>query len=233
MLLVGFGHKARQGKDYAVAHLVNAYKDRYDIRRYSFGDELKAEFFDLLLEPLHEYWYTVGALYANVSYLSLPHPSGQVFLSGAGPSFTAKLAWIEEHKTELGNHLQIYATEYVRLKDNFHWVRLVRNRLVEDNPQVALISDVRFKNEFYFVKALQGFTVKVSREGFVLNDGRSAQHLSEVDLDDAKFDFEINVLDGEVEQLKRDAETVFEMIVDSVCVKPLDGELVANQEVAA
>jgi len=221
-IVVGFGYKARSGKDTAVAHLVEAYKDRYDIRRYAFADDLKADFYDLLLLPLHDYWYTVGASFANVSYLALPHPRDTF----GGATYGEKLAWIAEHKTELGNHLQIYATDYIRAKDSFYWVRRLRERLTADKPQVALISDVRFFNEFYFVKAFGGFTVKVSREGFRLNDGRSESHASETELNDAKFDFEINVLDGAVDELKRDAETVFDMIVESLEVKPLDGPVV-------
>src|SRR5258708_5549244 len=42
-LLIGFGHRARNGKDTAAAHIIRTFKDRFDIRRYGFADELKAE----------------------------------------------------------------------------------------------------------------------------------------------------------------------------------------------
>ena len=229
-IIIGFGYKAQHGKDTAVAHLVETFKDQYDIRRYSFGDGLKAEFYDRLMDPLHEHWGDVGHRLGNVSYLALPHPRA-VGVVETQASFDYKLNWIAEHKTELGNHLQIYGTDYTRGRDSFYWVRALRRRLEEDKPQIALLSDVRFFTELYFCKAFGGFTVKVSREGFVINDGRSSQHMSETELDGAKFDFEINVLDGEVDELKRDAVTVFEMILDTLKLKPLEG--VPSIEVAA
>jgi len=209
------------GKDVAVAHLVETYKDRYDIRRYSFGDALKADFHDRLLDPMHEYWQTVGHSKGNKSYLELPHPRDY------STSYSEKLAWTEEHKFELGNHLQVYATDYVRGKDIFYWVRNLRERLEAEKPQVALLSDVRFFTEFFYVKAFKGFTVKVTREGFAgLTDGRSSDHPSETELSNAKWDFEISAADGDVESLKQDAVTVFESIVDYV--KPVELEGVAD-----
>src|SRR5687768_4004777 len=41
-LVIGLGHKARQGKDEVASYLVRAYGQRLDIRRYAFADALKA-----------------------------------------------------------------------------------------------------------------------------------------------------------------------------------------------
>lgn len=223
MVFVALGHKARSGKDTAVAHLIETYKDRFDIRRYAFADFLKIEFYDMLLEPSHHYWGSVGRA-ASVSYLALPHPVDTLY--GAATRFkqddgASKLKWIAEHRNELGNHLQLYGTEYVRRQDPFYWVRKLRDKLNEDQPQVALLADMRFLNELYFVKSQGGYVVKISREGYELTDGRDSSHESETQLDGYKYDFEINVLSGEVEQLKKDAECVFELILEDIALPAL------------
>jgi hypothetical protein len=114
--------------------------------------------------------------------------------------------------------------------------RKIHNRLLEEKPQIALFSDVRFKNEFFYVKAYGGYTVKVMRTGFEINDGRSSQHASEVDLDDITFDYEITVPDGEMGVLYEDAEAVFNLIIERVnkAAAPLsEGDGVVTQTVAA
>lgn len=208
-LIIGWGHKARQGKDEACKHIISVYGDRYDIRRYAFGDLLKEEVYDALNDFRHPYWDQYRTVF---NYLALPHPSSTAF-SDTQPA--EKVSWVDQHKSDpsLARLLQHWGTEYRRSQDAFYWVKAFRRRIELEKPQIALISDMRFKNEFYFVAAFGGYTVKVTRHGFQLADGRSTTHISEVDLDGIKFHFEIDVLDGEVEQLKKDAETVFEMIV--------------------
>jgi hypothetical protein len=209
-LLIGFGYKARNGKDTAAKHIIETYGDRYDIRKYAFADQLKTEVYDALENWRDQVWNV-----APFNYLALPHPITTV--EQFNPQVTDKVAWIDENKTnpDLARLLVWWGTEYRRAQNPFYWVQALRARIEREKPQIALISDMRFKNEFYFIAAFGGYTVKVTRHGFQLNDGRSATHQSEVDLDGIKFHFEIDVLDGEVEQLKRDAETVFDMILDA------------------
>jgi hypothetical protein len=144
------------------------------------------------------------------------------------PTFEEKCAWIDANRTpEVLQHLQFYGTEYRRKQSPHYWVNRMSQRLKEDAPQIALISDMRFKNEFMWTKSVGGYTVKVTRYGYVLDDGRDPKHISEVDLDSAPFDFEISVLDGEVDQLKRDAVTVFELIES--LVNPIPQEVSDGQ----
>jgi hypothetical protein len=207
-LIIGFGHKARQGKDECCKHLIETYGDRYDIRKYGFADQLKTEVYDALENWRDKIWNV-----APFNYLVLPHPITTV--DRFNPQVADKVAWIDANKTnpDLVRLLVWWGTEFRRAQDNFYWVKALRARIEREQPQIALISDLRFKNEFYYIAAYGGYTVKVTRTGFQLNDGRSTTHQSEVDLDGIKFHFEIDVLDGEVEQLKKDACCVFEMIV--------------------
>lgn len=58
-LIIGMGYAARNGKDTAVAAIIDRYKTDYDVRRYAFADLLKAELYDALLDPLHPFWELV------------------------------------------------------------------------------------------------------------------------------------------------------------------------------
>lgn len=223
-LVIGFGYRARHGKDTAVATLIERYQTVYNIRSYSFAGTLKAEVYDKLLKPMDPAWYS-----APFNYLKLPHPTGEV------TERAAKVQWINDHKEDLGRVLQWYGTEYVRAKDPFHWVRSVRSQIVEEMPQVALISDVRFKNEFLWVKSLPGFMVKVVRlneDGSLwLDPTRDPNHPSEVDLDGVRFDFEITCKSGAVDELRQDALTVFDMIRRTL--QPVIPDLPVLQEQAS
>lgn len=200
--MIALGHKSRHGKDAAAEAIIRRYGTQHGITRYAFADSLKAEFYDVLLMPSHPYWG-----YTQDNYLALPHPC--VAFCGEGD----KRAWINQHKTELGNHLQVYGTEFVRKRDPFYWIQKLRGKLEWDQPRVALITDLRFFNEVLFVKACQGYLVKVTREGYV-NPNRSASHFSETGLDNLTFDYEISVPDGALAQLEEDACDLFQIILD-------------------
>ena len=189
---MGFGHKARQGKDVACQTIVEAFKDRYDIRHYSFGNELKKEVNGL---DQFEWCLKLGVQY------------------DINPPMNDPLCQTRHGKQ--GPLLQKYGTEYRRAQDNFYWVKKLRAMLEAEQPQIALISDVRFPNEMMFCKAFGGFTVKVSRYGYT-DLSRDPNHISETALDNAKFDYEIQVLDGELDQLKKDAVTVMGLIISSM-----------------
>jgi hypothetical protein len=216
-LIIGFGYKARNGKDTAAAHLIGTLAGKYDVRRYAFGDELKVEMYDALLDPFHPYWNT------NKDYLLLPHPTGSL-----APTREEKLVWVNENKWMLGKHLQWYGTEFRRKADNFYWVKKLAATIQRDHPQIALITDVRFPNEFYWVKAQRGYNVKCTRLGFEGDGVRDTTHVSETALDGYPFDFEITAQDGDVKELTDGVVEVFNMIVDAITPKNPEESLLAT-----
>lgn len=209
-IFLGFGHKTKHGKDTAAAHIAAEFGDKYDVKRYAFAHELKLEFYAALCDPKDPYWQTTQ------DYFLLPHPALH-----AAPELipnSEKLAWIEENKTLLGNHLQLYGTEYRRAQDKFYWVKALDNRIACDNPMFALITDVRFPNEALYVKAKRGYTVKANRLGYI-NPDRNPSHISETALDDWKFDFVIDHADGNVQELLDGAVEVFNHVVSIYDIK--------------
>lgn len=210
-LIVAFGYKARSGKDTAVSHLVETYKDKYDVRRYAFADQVKVECYDLLNNWRAAFW----SLPTPFNFLTMPHP---VELSLEPATLEQKVAWVNKNRSgDLGRMLQYFATDYRRRQQPFYWVQSLASRIAKDNPQVALISDMRFKNEYYWVASNGGYTVKTTRVGYQLDDGRDPNHPSENDLNDIKFHFDIQVPDGgepEINELRKDAAYVFERILE-------------------
>lgn len=177
-VVIAFGHKARQGKDFCVQAIIDKYKDQYDVRRYAFGDALKEE------------------------------------VKGREMELCLQFGLKPDPDNKWRTLLQYYGTEYRRKQDPFYWVKRLANKLQADKPQIALISDLRFRSEMYFVEHFcKGYTVKVVRHGFV-DLVNNVNHPSEVDLDGVDFDYTITCNDGEVEQLQKDACTVFDMVME-------------------
>lgn len=190
-VIVGFGYRARSGKDSACNAIIEAYKDKFDIRKYGLGDALKAEVNGL--DQL-ELCMRQGIQYDFDAPMDDP------------------LCQTKHGKQR--RLLQWYGTEYMRAKDPFHWLHKLDARIKADAPQFALINDIRMTNEYYYVVAKHGVTVKISRQGFA-DLSTNPDHTSETQLDGYQFDYELNVLDGEIEELKKDAVTLFQMIVDA------------------
>lgn len=202
-ILVGFGHRARNGKDTAVAAIIEAFKDQYDVRRYSFGDGVKEE---------------VNAL----DQVELCMRQGIPY--DFDPPMDDPMCQTKHGKQR--KLLQWYGTEFRRAQDPFYWVNKLRKKIEEEKAQVALISDMRVVSEAYYIAAFRGYTVKVTRHGFadILTPGN---HKSETELLNFKFDYEISVLDGELDQLKKDAVTVFQIIADAQKFEGVPDEIVA------
>jgi hypothetical protein len=185
-VIIGVGHKARHGKDTVVKTIIER-ATTFDARRYAFADALKREVEE------------IGAVELAFRYAVPLDPN---------PDMTDPLCPNGKQSHVLQAH-----GAYMRTVDKFYWVKKLREKIEADKPTIALISDMRHRNEFYFVKAFGGHTVKVFRPGFV-DLSRDPNHPSETELDNAGFDYTI-VNDKGVEELQADAMEVFNLIVAS------------------
>jgi hypothetical protein len=209
--VVGFGYKARHGKDSAVAAIIAARGGEFDVRRYALADALKrevnvaAEKFGGMFALFNR--LQLGGVITEIN-ASLPNGLPAWVKFESTPDMTDPLCPLGKQRTLL----QWWGTELRREKDPFYWVKALDNKLREDAPQFALVPDVRFLNEVFWVKSRGGDTVKVTRYGFP--EIESSNHPSETQLANYEFDYEINVLDGNLEELQRDAVVIFDLIVD-------------------
>jgi hypothetical protein len=89
----------------------------------------------------------------------------------------------------------------MRTRDENVWIRSVYSKILADRPSVAVITDVRFPNEFAFVKALGGVCWKVERRmpdgSLFVDPSRPATHISETALEGAAWDRVLVNPDGE------------------------------------
>lgn len=139
-LVIGFGHKARQGKDTAAKILTT---ELPEARRFAFAD----------------------ALYG---YCRVAH------------GMTVKDAPL----------LQRVGVERREIDEDI-WIKTLYYDLLDKQPEIAIITDVRFPNEAEFIKSLGGFLVRVERFRFdehgaprrVCATDRDPEHPSEIALD--------------------------------------------------
>ncbi len=161
-VVIGFGFRARSGKDTAVAEIIkqrglikDSYgeavigyaPERYDIRKYGFATALRAEVdgalkraggaFSLLVanRPTH-------FVQANENLIELP----DWVVLDENPEFNAQYPLGKQRTL-----LQWWGTEYRRSIDDAYWVRQLAQQIELEKPQIALISDMRFPNEMALV----------------------------------------------------------------------------------
>jgi hypothetical protein len=82
------------------------------------------------------------------------------------------------------------------------FVECVEQQILDEKPKVAILPDMRYPNEYGWIKSHGGITVKVSRynpDGSLFVDpSRPADHASEIALDGFDFDYFIQATTGEL-----------------------------------
>jgi len=109
--------------------------------------------------------------------------------------------------------LQYIGTNVLRAKDPDIWVRVLLDTLYEQQPDVAIITDMRFSNEADAITDWGGYTMKVERRNadgtLWLTSDRDPHHPSEEALHDYEFDRVVSVHDGEHRLLLDDGLSAF------------------------
>jgi hypothetical protein len=79
--------------------------------------------------------------------------------------------------------LEHFGTNIIRKIKNDAWVSFTINSLVNENPEIAIIPDVRFPNEIEAIKKAGGINIRLTRDVY------SSKSDSESALDKDKFDW--------------------------------------------
>lgn len=214
MLIIGFGYKARRGKDTAIRSIIEARGQGQDIRRYAFADALREEIqaaaFDVWAQNERERPYD-------------PRAAMELLCAWAGVAYDTNAPADEQNPHGKQRALQQWwGTEYRRTQDADYWLKRIGERIDAEAPEVALISDMRFRNELDFIRRRGGYVVRVEREGFEAA-APVAQHISEWELDQLKaseWDATLWALDGDIEELKASAVEIF----DGICGQAMRGK---------
>jgi hypothetical protein len=174
----------------------------YDIRRYSFADALKQE--------VNAAASAVGGM-ANLLTMQ-----SNRFAMGKGYYVDFPM-WVQydpdapmdDPMCPLGKQrtlLQFWGGDFRRKQDPEYWIKQVAKQIEEDNPQIAIITDLRYLNEFQFCMEY-GETIKVIRPGLP-----QGSHASETELDsipDSKWS-KVLYNDGTLEEFRIKAVEAFD-----------------------
>jgi hypothetical protein len=219
-VLYGFGFRMRSGKDTAIAAILQENERRktlgypeyqaYDMRRYGFGDAVKAEVNqavdsfppprDIRLLWDKDYWLVNG----RGDFVQLP----PWVKYDPNPDMTDPLCPYGKQRLLL----QWWGTEFRRHVNPDYWVTKLKQRLEKDKPQIALINDLRFPNEFAFVKSL-GEVVRVDRPALPPID--ASTHCSECALADVPDEEWSRILinDCSLEEFKARSVEAFDVLL--------------------
>lgn len=216
--IVGFGYRSKSGKDTAVAEIVSKRISRLPyndfaglVKRYAFADVLKEEVNEVLQTFFKGDWPKMFEILRKDGV-----PAS--WYVGGGMAFYADSkipAWVVYHADapmddplcpygKQRTLLQWWGTEFRRAKDENYWVRKLLKKILDDNYQYALITDMRFMNE----AEICDLKVRVDLPGLPVMD-----HISEHALDDyAGWDY-ILANESTKEQFLEAALTLFDDIV--------------------
>lgn len=218
-LIIAFGHKAKTGKDAAVKAIIEARGKDIDIRRYSFADAMKNE----VTQSIAPF----GSVAAFIQHLQIEEE--RKFSAPDGYSANPLIMELDPNEPldytdplcPYGKHrglLQFWGGDYRRGQNPFYWVDKVDRKILDENPTVALISDMRYRNEALMVKHYNGFTVRMERQNNPGLQGSHASHVSETELDKWVYDFQIVSEKDDLGVLRQDAVEIFDIIADVIDV---------------
>ena len=189
MLLIGLGHKARQGKNTVAVEMLNACPLDCAVHMLAFADGVRKETNTAIrqaggVRELIEGWQTAGIM----------------------PEWVRAESYPAKQRTLL----QWYGTDYRRGKDPDYWVKRMDQTLLDLLPDVAIITDVRFPNEAEYIRSRGGFNVQLIRT--TPPDIVVPEHESEKALDGYR-DWHYTIKAGNREELSRLALDVFGRIL--------------------
>lgn len=232
-LIIGIGHRARQGKDSAARFIHETFPQQ--TRIYSFASSVRAVCRTVL-----------GMEEKDAPLLQLV--GTEVFRLFGAERDQAISDFIEARKAQWAaeGRLDEDGWKLDRLQqlsdivggDENVWVNAINQLIAEDNPQIALLSDMRFPNE----AAICDSTMKVTcwiptatsrapvgtktyaNSGFLkyVTPDRPADHPSETALDDYEdWTAEIEALRGDMKELRRSALRTFNALAIELTGGPL------------
>lgn len=173
MIVIGIGHKARQGKNTLARELVIlAGKNNLYAKQYGFADSL----------------------------YSLARALG---MQGKDPHV-----------------LQHLGADVMRRIEDAHWVHQLWYRVIGEEPDLAVITDVRFENEAESIRTNpKGYIIDLQRYSpsgvRVVATDRDPYHISETELDG--YDFDKVCSTNSLEQTKAIAYDLFgELVIPNI-----------------
>jgi hypothetical protein len=218
MLILGFGNKARQGKDTAAEAIRDYYQNLnlHGLKQHRVGI---FKFATALYQEVNDWLKVFNGVsnWANATMIE----NTEFY-----PDLNTRIPdWVQPDPNPevsplapYGKHpklLQWWGTEYRRTQDVHYWTKKLFAS-IPNNLDIALVTDVRFPNEAYGVKARGGYNINVAR---LREDGtphfstdRRGAHISETALDGYNWDFRLINSNGHQALLGEQAVTLAEYL---------------------
>ena len=179
-LIIGLGHKARQGKDTFAGGVLDYFAEVQ------------------LARGKH------GGYYTKVSVQRIGFADALYDMARNEYGMTTKDAPLLQR---LGSKM--------RETDEQYWIKRAFAK-IQPTTNIAIITDVRYKNEAEYVHSEGGYLVDITRLNLdgsrYIADDRPANHPSEIDLDGYNFDFYLTNSHGHEALLKEQAITLVEYL---------------------
>ena len=201
-ILIGFGNKARQGKDTAASGVKRwCNQNGFPVLHVGFADALRVEVSTAIGTAGGDVELMLAeGFYDGTEHINIP----SYVKATANPSMDEPLCPYGKH----AKILQWWGTEFRRAQNPNYWVDKFKENVV-DFKGVVIAADVRFTNEAIAVLELGGSTANVRRlneDGTQYFDSsRPAGHQSEVELDTWNWDYRIVAKTGQVSLVEAQA----------------------------
>jgi len=185
-VIIGFGHKARQGKNTAALALLEASPIDSGGRLCAFAGALRAEVRKAII------------LYGSASTLIKEWKR-----AGVMPE------WITPEVGKQRSLYQWWGTDFRRAQDANYWIKKFDAAVKNSGIEMPLVTDVRFPNEAEYVRSNGGILVKVTNTS--KPDFDVHEHPSEQALDGyAGWHYELRA--ASVAELQAKARALYEKI---------------------
>lgn len=207
VLLMGFGHRARNGKD-TVANYLKEKLGNVEILHWADGVYEQCENKDRIYPLIKLEFTTKEKTYYSV--LSDATTGERVAISNLSDTLLDKIFTERNLKEYWGMDdkdpeiLQFWGTNFRRtLCDKDYWVKLTINKAYHianvNSPEYILIPDTRFKNEVDALRLNGGYYIKIVRttksgKQYIAED-RDPNHASEAELEDYPADAKLVAID--------------------------------------